>query len=113
MCFSDERTAREKVRNMYRWLFDYCLTEKEFEVRLFRSLLIYRLKKQNIVSAHVIEGIFPGWKFGSYPWNTILMGNRMSWRRVLLEKRWWPWFLEITPADPDAFVHSLDLPKRR
>ena len=94
---------------MYGWVWDYFVGERGFEVRLFRHLLICRLSKANIVSARVIEGFFGAGEFGAHPWNTFSMGNRVRRRWVLLEKRCWPRFLGITPADPDAFVRALDL----
>lgn len=93
-------------------MYDCFATPKGLEVRLFRRLLIYRLRKENIVNAHVIEGMF---KFaalikrGSYPWNTISMGNRICRRWILLEKRQWPRFLAITPDDPERFIQALGL----
>jgi hypothetical protein len=87
----------------------YFATEMAFEVRMLRTLTVYRLRKENIVSARVIEV----WRveFGAHPWNTIAMGNRLRRRWVLLEKRRWPRFIGITPGDPDAFVRALNLTK--
>jgi hypothetical protein len=38
----------------------YAATEAGFEIRLFGFLLVYRLKKQDIVSARVINGFLGG-----------------------------------------------------
>ncbi len=47
-------------------------------------------------------------KFGSYPWNRIALGNRLRGTWVLVEKRWWPRFLAITPDDPETFVREIE-----
>ena len=94
---------------MYAWVFEYFVSPIGFEIRLFRSLLIYPLKRENIVNAHVIDGWFGGWKYGSRPWNTIVIANRFRRQWVLLEKRRWPRFLSITPDDATGFVQTLAL----
>jgi hypothetical protein len=94
---------------MYAWVFEYYVTATGFEVRIFKLLPLYRLRKRNIVSPRAINGFFGAAAFGSHPWNTVSMGNRLRRRWVLLEKRCWPRFLAITPAEPDVFVAALDL----
>jgi hypothetical protein len=91
-------------------LWEYYATPAGFEVRLFRLLLIYRLRKENIIDAHIIDGVFnirALLRLGSHPWKTISMGNRWRRRWVLLEKRRWPRFLAITPNNPDEFASIL------
>jgi hypothetical protein len=95
---------------MWGFLWEYYVISDRFEVRLLRLLPIYRLKTKNIVAAHVIEGAlnFSGFlRLGSHPWNTISMGNRWPQKWVLVEKRWWPRFLAITPKDPEEFANTL------
>jgi hypothetical protein len=97
---------------MWGLLFDYYATAKGFEVRLFGLILVYRLKRDNIVAAHIIDGMFnfsEVIRLGSHPWNSVAMANR--WRRkwVLLEKRWWPRFLSVTPKNAHEFVATLNL----
>jgi hypothetical protein len=97
-------------------LWEYYATPAGFEVRLFRLLLIYRLRKENIVDAHIIDGMFNFlalFRLGGHPWNTISMGNRLRRRWVLLEKRGWPRFLAITPNNPEEFVSMLVSPRRQ
>jgi hypothetical protein len=97
-------------------LWEYYATPEGFEVRLFRLVLIYRLRRENIVAAHIIDGMFnfaAVFKLGGHPWNILSMGNRLRRRWVLLEKRRWPRFLGITPDNPDEFVRALkDKPGR-
>lgn len=92
---------------MYGWLWEYYATHAGLEIRLFKFLPIYRLNKRNIVSARIIDGVFGGWKFGAQPWNTISIWNRVRRRWVLVEKRWWPRFLAVTPRDPEKFIRAL------
>lgn len=91
---------------MYGLIWEYFVTHEAFEMRLFRFVPIYRLKKRNIVAAHLVRGM-RGLEFGSHPFNTIGMGNRLRWNWVLIEKRRWPRFLGITPKDPEAFVGQI------
>jgi hypothetical protein len=94
--------------------FRYLITAKAFEIRLFRRLTIYRLKREDIVGAHVVTGfanrLFGAWALGSHPWNTLNLGGSFSRRFVLLEKRRWFRFLAITPSDPFGFIELLGLP---
>jgi hypothetical protein len=91
---------------MYGLIWEYLITREAFEVRLFGFVPIYRLKKESIVAAHLGHGL-RALEFGSHPLNTITMGNRLRRDWVLLEKRWWPRFLGITPKDPEAFVGQI------
>jgi hypothetical protein len=100
---------------MYGWLWDYFVTAEGFEIRLFRFLLVYRLKRENIVGAHPIEGMlnFGAYrKLGGHPWNTVSICNRLQRKWIMLEKRRWPRFLAISPKDPDEFIASLRLPQK-
>jgi hypothetical protein len=95
---------------MWGLLWEYYATSEGFEVRLFRLILIYRLRRENIVAAHIIEGQFnfaAVFELGGHPWNIVSMGNRWSRKWILLEKRRWPRFLGITPKDPEAFARQL------
>ena len=95
---------------MWGLLWEYYATPNGVEVRLFRHLRLWRLRREDIVSAQVIDGalnLAAMGRAGSHPWNTISMGNRWSGRWVLVEKRRWPRFLAMTPRDPDAFVQTL------
>ena len=97
---------------MFDFLWEYYAGTNGFEVRLFRLILIYRLRRERIVAAHIIDGIF-NFKAvsepGGHPLNVLSIGNRLQRRWVLLEKRFWPRFLGITPRDPEAFVRALGL----
>jgi len=102
---------------MFSFLWQYYARPEGFEVRLFCLFLIYRLGPQNIVAAHVVDGVF-NFKavaaLGGHPWNVVSMGNRLFPRQwVLLEKRRWPRFLAITPKDPEVFVRALGVDSRR
>ena len=92
-------------------LFDFTITPEDVEVRLLGALPVYRLRNQDVVSAHVLEGPFQlpaALKRGSQPWNTLRIGTRWRLKWVLLETRQgWPRFLAITPDNPDGFVASL------
>ena len=94
---------------MYGLLWEYYATAEGLEVWLFRLLLVYRLKRKNIIAAHIIEGFNFSAIFGlgAYPWNTLSMGNR--WRRkwIMLEKKGWPRFLGITPSNAEDFAVAL------
>jgi hypothetical protein len=95
---------------MYGLLWDYFVTPKGFEIRLFRLLLIYRLKRENIVEAHIIDGFFgmaSVSRLGGHPWNVISLRNRFERRWIMLEKRCWPRFLAISPKNPDEFIARL------
>ena len=95
---------------MWGLLWEFYATPECLEIRLFRLLPIYRLKTTNIVAAHVIEGRFNFaaiWNLGSHPWNSVSIVNRWPRRWVLVEKRWWPRFLAITPKNPDEFAAML------
>jgi hypothetical protein len=93
------------------WMvFDYFATSQGIEVRLFRTFTVYRLRRTNIVAAHLVEGMLNFRdlvRLGSHPWNTISMGNRWRKKWVMVEKRCWPRFLAITPPNPEEFVASL------
>ena len=69
------------------------------------------MKKADIITAHVIEGLLKGGfgvrELGSNPWNTLNIRNRFRRRYVLMEKRGGFRFLAITPDDPDGFVGLL------
>ncbi len=93
---------------MFRWLWDCYVTPRGLEFRLFRLVLLYRLRLHNVVSVRIVTGWFRGFKFGSHPWNTIALGNRLRWTWVLVEKRWWPRFLAITPDNPETFVREIE-----
>jgi hypothetical protein len=105
-------TLRKALSDMFGWLFDYFVVPAGLEIRLFGFLLVYRLNKQSIVGARVIErfNFIGSSEFGCHPWNTLRLGNRWRRRWVLLEKRAWPRFLSISPNNPDAFIRALDLP---
>lgn len=93
------------------WFWDYFVTPQGFEIRLFRFLLIYRLRRDQIVRVHIIDGMF---NFGAlmavgwHPWNTISLGNRWRRRWILLEKKWWPRFLAISPNNAELFAEELE-----
>lgn len=56
------------------WLWEHDATPTGFEVRLFRLLLIYRLRKEHIVCIRIIDGMFNFvalFRFGSHPWNSL------------------------------------------
>ncbi|SRR6266508_3857021 len=88
-------------------LWEYFITPFGLEIRVCGYLPIYRLKNRNIIGAYLVEGI-DELAFGGHPWNTLRIGNRLRWRWVLVEKRWWPRFLAITPKNPDDFVKHIN-----
>jgi hypothetical protein len=92
---------------MYGWLWEAFVTATALEIRLFGFLLVYRLSKENLVSARVISGLTGGREFGAHPWNTLSLGNRIRREWVLVEKTRWPRFIGITPKDANEFVHRL------
>jgi hypothetical protein len=97
---------------MWGLLWEYYATPEAFEVRLFRVFLVYRVKRENIVAAHIIDGMVnfsAVARLGGHPWNTISMANRWGWHRrwILLERRGWPRFLAISPDKPDEFASIL------
>jgi hypothetical protein len=95
---------------MFGLLWDYFVTPKGFEIRLLRFVLIYRLKRENIIGVHPIDGMlnFGAYRrLGGHPWNTISMCNRWQRRWIMLEKRWWPRFLAVSPKNPDKFTRDL------
>jgi hypothetical protein len=100
---------------MYGWLWDYFVALKGFEIFLFRFLLVYRLRRENIVGAHPIDGMFNLRAYrnlGGHPWNTVSMCNRLQRKWIMLEKRCWPRFLAISPRHADEFIASLRLPQK-
>lgn len=90
------------------WLWDYEATPRGLEIRLFKCVLVYRLRSQDIFSAHVIPGWLGGFRLGAHPWNTVALSNRLRWTWVLVEKRGWPRFLALTPKNPAAFVREIE-----
>ena len=93
-------------QTMYAFLYDYKVTPNAFEIRLFGRLLLLRIKKEKIVNAHTVKGWFIS-TVGNHPFNTLALGNRLKWTYVLIERKGWPRFIGITPADPDGFVQML------
>jgi hypothetical protein len=95
---------------MHGLIWEYYVTSAGFEIRLFRVLLVYRLRKQNMVAAHLVDGM-RGLEFGSHPFNTVSLSNRWQRKWVLIEKRCWPVvgarFLGVTPKNPEEFVIQI------
>jgi hypothetical protein len=95
---------------MFGLAWDYFVTPEHFEIRVFCFLPVYRLKLNNVVAVHPIDGMFnlaAIGKLGGHPWNTVSLGNRWKRRWILLEKRSWPRFLAITPKHPSDFAQLL------
>src|SRR5205809_517154 len=90
------------------WLWDCYVTSEGLEFRLFRVLPIYRLRRQQIRAVHIVNGWFGHFRLGSRPWNTVAVGTRLRWTWVLIEKRRWPRFLGLTPANPEILVLQLE-----
>src|SRR5436305_7953886 len=96
---------------MCAWLWYCYVTPVGLEFRLFGVLSFYRLRWQSVHNVHIVKGWFGvSWlKLGSHPWNTVVLGGgcRLRWTSVLIEKRWWPRFLAITPDDPETLTRDL------
>ena len=109
---ANARSGSEAGGNrMCAWLWDCYVTPMGLEFRLFGVLSIYRLRWHNVHNVHIVKGWFGvSWlKLGSHPWNTVVLGGgcRLRWTSVLIEKRWWPRFLAITPDDPETLTRDL------
>lgn len=92
---------------MFQFLVDCHLAPEGIEIRLIGCLTVYRLRYENIRGAWLVKGLFGCLRYGAHPFNTISLGNRLQWTSVLIEKRRWPRFLWVTPADPEAFLRDL------
>jgi hypothetical protein len=92
---------------MFGLLWEYYATSRGLEIRVFRLLTVYVLRRARIMRVRLVRGFDGFGPLGWHPWNTLSMGNRWRRQRVLVEKRGWPRFLAITPRDPEAFVREL------